>query len=93
MSAVDDAETTEAFLFGACGLTIDGEVHHHALMFIIKILSTVGRAAVTGQAVAVCLAIRPIHHHALALRQATRTRQRLLGHKQKKMRKVFRSVV
>lgn len=77
MSAVDDAEAAEAFLLGARGFIVDGEMHHHALVFIIRLLGTVGCAAVTGQAVAVCLAVRPVHHHAFAMRQATRTRQRL----------------
>lgn len=82
MSAVDDAETAEAFLLGSCRLIVDGEMHHHALMmFIVQLLGTVGRTAVTSQAAAVCLAVRPVSHHALAMRQATRTRQRLLNHK------------
>lgn len=82
MSAVNDAKAAEAFLLIASGLVVDSEVHHHALVFIVQLLRTVGCAAVTGQAVAVCLAVRPIHHHALTMRQATRTRQRLLNHKQ-----------
>lgn len=68
MSAMDDAETAEAFLLSACGLAVNSEVHHHALMFIVQILRTVGSTAVTGQAVAVCLVVRPVHHHALAVR-------------------------
>lgn len=85
MSAVDDAETAEAFFLGARGLVVDGEVHHHALMFVIQLFRTVGRTAITGQAVAVRFAVRTVHHHALAMRQATGTRQRLLNHKEQRV--------
>lgn len=83
---MDDTEAAQTFLLVARGLVVDGEVHHHALVLLGGIVCASGCAAITRQAVAVRFAVRPVHHHALAVGKAACTRQSLIGYKRQELR-------
>lgn len=79
---LDYAEVAQAFFLSRRGGVADRQVHHHVLTFL-RILGHHGSIGVSGQAVCVRLAARPVQHHGPGVGQATSAGQRL---KQKRTR-------
>lgn len=75
MGVLDDPEAADALLLGPRGLVVQGEMHHHSLLFFRRILSRHGGPCVPCQAVGVCLAVRPVQHHGPGVGHATGARE------------------
>lgn len=85
---LDDVEASQALpLLGGGGLAAHGQVHHHVLrllrdlvLLLQLVLGNHGLLGVSGQAVGVGLAVRPVQHgHGPGLRDAAGAGQRLTG--------------
>jgi len=82
VGVLDDPEAAESFLLGAPrGLVVQGEMHHHALLFFRRVLGANGGPRVARQAVGVRLAVRAVHHHGSGVGHAAGARELRLGEK------------
>ena len=71
VSVLDYPEATDALFLGSCGLVVQGEMHHHSLLFLRCILSRHGGPGVPCQAVYICLAVGTVQHHGPGMGHAT----------------------